>query len=185
MSKQSGRRKTIGANDGALHYGSFESAIGTIYVAADGDTLVAVDFTSASESDFRKELSARVERTVSRSDSAALPAVRELREYFEGKRETFSFTPDISGRTPFQRRALRAALKIPYGQTRTYAWLAKQAGSPRAARAAGQVMASNEVPIVIPCHRVIGSSGGLCGFAGGLKALDMKRKLLEIEGIRI
>jgi methylated-DNA-[protein]-cysteine S-methyltransferase len=108
-----------------------------------------------------------------------------LREYFGGKREEFSFSPDISGLTRFQERALKAATSIPYGQTRTYAWLAKQAGSPRAPRAAGQVMAHNEIPIIIPCHRVIGSSGGLCGFAGGLKALDIKRKLLELEGISI
>ncbi len=185
MSKRTGRKKTAGADGGVLHYGSFESVIGMIYVAVDGATLLAVDFTSASERDFQEKLGARVERTVSRSDTVALPAVRELREYFKGKRETFSLTPDISNRTAFQERALRAALKIPYGQTRTYAWLAEQAGSPRAARAAGQVMASNEVPIVIPCHRVIGSSGGLCGFAGELKALDMKKKLLEIEGVRI
>lgn len=181
MSKRSDRKNA--ANGGPLLYGALKSAIGTIYVAVDGDSLIAVDFTSASERDFRETLSARFDRAVARSDSAAKPAVRELREYFKGERKSFSFTPDISGRTPFQERVLKAALKIPYGQTRTYAWLASKAGSPRAARAAGQVMASNEVPIVIPCHRVIGSSGGLCGFAGGLKALDTKRKLLEIEGV--
>ena len=93
--------------------------------------------------------------------------------------------PDVTGFTRFQQRALKAAMGIPYGQTRSYAWLAARAGSPRAFRAAGQVMAHNEVPIIIPCHRVIASSGGPGGFGGKLKAIDMKKKLLELEGVSV
>ena len=185
MSGRSDRKKNDPQTGDTLHYGSFESPIGSIYVATDGDKMVGLSFTSESEADFCKTLSARLNRPVAKSNAKTKQAIRELREYFGGKREAFSFSPDISGFTRFQERALKAAMRIPYGQTRTYAWLAKQAGSPRAPRAAGQVMAHNEIPIIIPCHRVIGSSGGLCGFAGGLKALDIKRKLLELEGISI
>ncbi len=170
---------------GALHYGAFDSPIGTVYVAVAGKKVAALSFTSASEADFIEDLSSRVRGPVSRSDAIVRPIIRELREYFDGKRKKFTFSPVIPGCTPFQERALKAALSIEYGQTRTYGWLAERAGSPRAARAAGQVMAQNSAPIIIPCHRVIGSNGALCGFAGGLKAFEIKRKLLEIEGVRI
>lgn len=166
-----------------LCYGAFDSPIGVVYVALDGEKVIALSFTSKSEDDFLMELSARTSRPLRRSDAAVRSVVSELREYFEGKRKKFSFSPDLDGCTPFQKRVLSAAASIPYGRTRTYAWLADRANSPRAARAAGQVMAYNPVPIIIPCHRVLGSSGGLCGFAGGLRALDLKRKLLEVEGV--
>ncbi len=83
---------------------------------------------------------------------------------------------------PFDARALAAARKIPYGQVRTYGWLAEAAGRPGAARAAGQAVARNPFPIIIPCHRVIAADGRLGGFGGGL---EMKRKLLELEGVRL
>lgn len=172
-------------DNAVLHYSAFESSIGTIYAAVDGGKAVALSFTSANEADFREELLARTSKSVSRSEAATRPVIRELKEYFRGKRKEFNISPDVSGRTRFQERVLRAAMSIPYGQTRTYAWLARRAGNPRAARAAGQVMAHNAVPIIIPCHRVIGSSGDLCGFAGGLRAFDIKRKLLEIEGVHV
>jgi len=172
-------------SDKTLHYGSFESPIGTVYVAADGKKVVLLSFTSASEADFLEELSGRTSRTISRSNAAVKPAIDELREYFGGKRKKFTLAPDVSGHTRFQEKVLKAAMSIPHGQTQSYAWLAKQGGSPKAARAAGQVMAHNPVPIIIPCHRVLGSSGDLCGFAGGLRAFGMKKNLLEIEGIRV
>lgn len=185
MSGRSDHKENGSQTGDMLHYGSFESPIGAIYVAIDGDKVAGLSFTSESETDFCKTLSARLNRPVAKSKAKTKQAIRELREYFNGKREAFSLSPDISGFTRFQERTLKAAMRIPYGQTRTYGWLAKQAGSPRASRAAGQVMARNEIPIIIPCHRVIDSSGGLCGFGGPLKALDTKRKLLELEGISI
>jgi methylated-DNA-[protein]-cysteine S-methyltransferase len=86
---------------------------------------------------------------------------------------------DWHGITPFRRAVLEACARIPAGETRTYGWLAEQAGSPRAARAAGRVMATNPWPLLIPCHRVIGSHGGLHGYGGGL---ELKARLLQIEG---
>lgn len=86
---------------------------------------------------------------------------------------------DWSGITPFRRAVLEACASIPAGETRTYAWLAERVGRPRAARAAGRVMATNPWPLLVPCHRVLGSSGALHGYGGGL---EMKAALLRVEG---
>jgi methylated-DNA-[protein]-cysteine S-methyltransferase len=86
---------------------------------------------------------------------------------------------DWTGITGFRRTVMELAMSIPHGETRTYKWLAEQAGHPRAARAAGRVMATNPLPIVVPCHRVIGSDGGLHGYGAGL---PMKERLLRAEG---
>ncbi len=87
---------------------------------------------------------------------------------------------DLDDASPFFRRAWQACRTIPRGETRSYAWLAAQAGSPRAMRAAGQAMARNPVALIIPCHRVIGSDGGLHGYGGGL---DLKQRLLDVERV--
>ena len=88
---------------------------------------------------------------------------------------------DLSDAPDFHRRAWEACRAIPRGETRTYKWLARMAGSPRASRAAGQTMARNRVPIIIPCHRVVGSDGSLRGFGSGQTRIDLKRRLLEME----
>lgn len=105
-----------------------------------------------------------------------------LRKYFSGDRVLFDLPRDMRYYTQFQKAVWRAAAGIPYGETRSYAWVAKKIGNPRAVRAVGQALGANPVPIIIPCHRVIGSSGKLCGFAGGL---TMKRKLLELEAGKV
>jgi len=112
------------------------------------------------------------------SISKTQPYLRELREYFDGRRRDFSFSLDLRG-TPFQLKCWRALLSIPYGQTRTYADIARAVGEPKAFRAVGMANNRNPVAIVVPCHRVIASDGTLCGYGGGL---DVKRKLLELEG---
>jgi methylated-DNA-[protein]-cysteine S-methyltransferase len=101
-----------------------------------------------------------------------------LRKYFSGNRVLFDLPLDMSYYTRFQKAVWRATAGIPYGETRSYAWVAKKIGNPRAVRAVGQALGVNPVPIIIPCHRVIGSSGKLCGFADGL---ELKQKLLELE----
>jgi methylated-DNA-[protein]-cysteine S-methyltransferase len=107
----------------------------------------------------------------------------DLRRYFAGEPVDFGrYEVDLAKQPRFLRRALMAARRIPYGQVRSYGWLAKAAGNPRAARAAGQAMARNPVPIIIPCHRVIAADGSLSGFGGGP---EMKRALLELEGVRL
>jgi methylated-DNA-[protein]-cysteine S-methyltransferase len=104
---------------------------------------------------------------------------QRLLRYLDGGRATFGDNIDLSGATEFHRKVLEAARAIPCGEVRSYGWLARQVGRPQAARAVGQALAHNPLPIVVPCHRVVGSDGSLTGFSGGL---DMKRRLLDIEG---
>jgi methylated-DNA-[protein]-cysteine S-methyltransferase len=99
-----------------------------------------------------------------------------------GRYENLAVHIDWNGISGFRRRVMELAMSIPLGETRTYKWLAEEAGSPRAARAAGRVMATNPLPIVVPCHRVIGSDGGLHGYGPGM--LWMKEELLRVEGAR-
>jgi len=103
--------------------------------------------------------------------------VRQLDEYFDGKRQTFSLNLAPQG-TPFQRQVWDALLQIPYGVTRSYQDIARAIGNPKAVRAVGGSNARNPIAIVIPCHRVIGANGKLTGYAGGLK---YKRALLDLE----
>jgi methylated-DNA-[protein]-cysteine S-methyltransferase len=111
------------------------------------------------------------------SKPALVPYLRELDQYFAGERREFSFPLDLRG-TDFQLACWRALLEIPYGQTRSYRDIAESIGHPHAFRAVGMSNNRNPVAIVVPCHRVIASSGSLCGYGGGL---DIKRKLLDLE----
>jgi methylated-DNA-[protein]-cysteine S-methyltransferase len=104
---------------------------------------------------------------------------RQLDEYFDEKRTAFDVDVDLRASSDFSRRVLERLGKVPHGQVTTYGALAKAVGRPRAARAVGTVMNRNPIPIVLPCHRVVGSNGSLVGYAGGL---DRKRLLLSLEG---
>ena len=99
-------------------------------------------------------------------------------DYFRGRKVEFRFPVDPGACTDFQRDVWEAASRIPYGQLRSYGWLANEIGRPRAARAVGQALGANRLPIIIPCHRVVRSDGGLGGFSGGL---HWKEKLIELE----
>ncbi|MBT0622770.1 methylated-DNA--[protein]-cysteine S-methyltransferase [Pseudomonas fluorescens] len=107
-----------------------------------------------------------------------LETARQLREYFAGARSQFELELDFNG-TPFQQQVWRALLTIPFGETRSYSQIAEQIGNPKAVRAVGAANGRNPISIIAPCHRVIGASGGLTGFAGGLGA---KHYLLALEG---
>ncbi|MFC5864871.1 methylated-DNA--[protein]-cysteine S-methyltransferase [Acidicapsa dinghuensis] len=104
-------------------------------------------------------------------------AEQQLQEYFAGQRKSFSLSLDMRG-TPFQKQVWEALLGIPFGETRSYGELAKQLGHPTASRAVGAANGRNPISIVVPCHRVIGASGSLTGFAGGI---EIKAKLLALE----
>ncbi len=106
-------------------------------------------------------------------------ARRQLDEYFEGGRHDFALSVDLRLARDFSRRVLEELARVPYGELTTYGTLAARAGRPRAARAVGTVMNRNPIPIVLPCHRVVGSTGALVGYGGGL---DRKRRLLALEG---
>ena len=105
--------------------------------------------------------------------------VREHDQYFNGRRHEFNIDVDLSGLTPFQTKILVATAQIPFGAVSTYQQIARRAGNEKASRAAGGALNQNPIPIVVPCHRVVGSNGALVGYAGGL---DVKRRLLAIEG---
>jgi methylated-DNA-[protein]-cysteine S-methyltransferase len=121
----------------------------------------------------------RLHGRASRPPASALErqVAQELREYLAGTRSRFTFPVAPSG-TPFERSVWDALQQIPYGETRTYGEIAKGLGTPLGARAVGSANHKNPIPIVIPCHRVVQSGGGLGGYGGGL---DLKRKLLDLE----
>jgi methylated-DNA-[protein]-cysteine S-methyltransferase len=100
--------------------------------------------------------------------------------YFNGKQPEFPCELDYGQATPFQRNVWETTRSIPYGETRSYGWVANQIGKPAAVRAVGQALGKNPLSIIVPCHRVIASDGSLCGFGGGL---EMKRNLLRLEGL--
>jgi methylated-DNA-[protein]-cysteine S-methyltransferase len=105
-------------------------------------------------------------------------AAREVTNYLDGKQRKFTVPLDLAGWSPFAKRVWRATARIPFGQARTYAWLADRLGGANFARAVGGALSTNPVPIIIPCHRVVGAHGALGGFTGGL---HFKRWLLEHE----
>ena len=156
----------------ALVYKIVESPVGKLKLLASDKGLVAILW----ENDNPRRV--RLGEIVEDSKHPILcETERQLKEYFEGKRKSFSLTLDMRG-TQFQNDVWKALLAIPFGETRSYAQLAKQLGNPKATRAVGAANGRNPVSIVVPCHRVIGSSGKLTGFAGGL---DTKARLLDLE----
>ena len=112
----------------------------------------------------------------------ATPLARALTKYAKGERISFSDIPTCASRTSFQQKVLSCCQQIPYGCTMTYGEIAKQVGHVGAARAVGGVMRTNNCPLVVPCHRVLGSNGKLTGFSAGT-GLGLKRRLLQMEGI--
>ena len=153
--------------------------LGWLYAVSRDGRLIACSFGFRTREEAAAEAAAA---DVGRPDDLLARLAEDLRCYFAGERVELSRHPvDLSDQPAFYRRAMLAARRIPYGQVRSYGWLAARAGSPGGARAAGQAMAHNPVGLVIPCHRVAASDGRLGGFGGGPA---MKRALLELEGVR-
>lgn len=123
----------------------------------------------------------RLKRTVEQNQKMIQPYAKELGEYLKGKRREFTIPIDWSTLRPFQLKTLKAVYAIPYGETQTYADIAMQIGHPNAYRAVGHANATNPMPLVIPCHRVIGKDGKLHGYGGG-DGLPTKQWLLKLEG---
>jgi methylated-DNA-[protein]-cysteine S-methyltransferase len=157
----------------SLSYKFVTSPIGRLKLVASDDGLVAILW----ETDDPRRV--RLSEIVERSEHPILVRTeKELTEYFAGKRDAFSVPLDMRG-TQFQKQVWKALLGIPFGETRTYGQLANQLGNPKATRAVGAANGRNPLAILVPCHRVIGFSGKLTGFAGGL---DAKAQLLRLEG---
>ena len=168
-----------------LHSTKICSPVGPLFLAASANGLVALEFDARlpGQQSIRpnpRDLRGEQESKLMFEDSPRLmqPYIRELEEYFSGKRREFTFPLDLHG-TDFQLSCWRALQSIPYGETRSYADIARAVGKPAAFRAVGMANNRNPVAIIVPCHRVIASDGALCGYGGGL---DVKRKLLELEG---
>ena len=157
------------------------SPVGDLRVVASPSGLVAVEWTHSLP---RLEIYlARFGADVEENQRAIQPYAAEILAYLRGKRQRFDFKIDWSTLRPFQALALKAVFAIPYGQTRTYADIAAQIGRPRAFRAVGRANATNPMPLVIPCHRVLGTDGKLHGYGGG-DGLPTKEWLLKMEGAR-
>jgi len=153
--------------------------LGDLRLAASDFGLIAVEWAE-SQLEFDSYLQ-RLKRPIHSDPKKIAPYTRELREYLDCKRTAFTIPIDWTLFRPFQREALQAIFRIPYGETRTYAEIAMQIGRARAYRAVGRANATNPMPLVIPCHRVIGTDGKLHGYGGG-EGLPTKEWLLKMEG---
>lgn len=154
----------------SIYYTSYESPVGPLLLAGDADALRLVSFESSKhaappQADWKQDKAPFAE------------VVRQLQAYFRGELREFDVPLALEG-TEFQRRVWNALRGIPYGETISYLQLAERIGNSRAVRAVGLANGSNPIPIIVPCHRVIGSDGSLTGFGGGIST---KKKLLELE----
>jgi methylated-DNA-[protein]-cysteine S-methyltransferase len=161
-------------------YATLDSPLGPLLVATTPRGLVRLAYIDYTDADAVLEnlaviISPRIMAAPRRLDEPR----RELDEYFAGRRESFDLPVDWGMTRGFARRVLQATAKIPFGATSTYKQVAAEAGSPRGSRAAGNALGSNPIPIVVPCHRILHSGGGLGGYTGGL---EKKRLLLGVEG---
>jgi methylated-DNA-[protein]-cysteine S-methyltransferase len=166
-----------------VHYALVDSPIGMLVAAATPRGLVTLSYedrrgggTDAVLDRVAAKLSPRMLEAPAKLDHVR----RELDEYFEGRRREFDLPIDWALTGDFTRRVLQATAAIPFGKVSTYGAVAAEAGNPKASRAAGRALGANPIPIVVPCHRVIGTNGRLTGYTGGL---DRKIALLELEGI--
>jgi methylated-DNA-[protein]-cysteine S-methyltransferase len=157
---------------------AFETRIGWIGLAWNARGIVTLLLPRPTRAHALRDLQREYPDAIVR-ERAPAEMVRELEEYVEGQRRSFDLPLDWSSIKPFQRAVLQAASTIPFGETRSYGWIARQIGKPRAARAVGRALGANPIPIILPCHRVINSNGELGGYGGGL---PLKVKLLRLEG---
>jgi methylated-DNA-[protein]-cysteine S-methyltransferase len=174
------RFRDAAADHGLLDaaYDFVDSPVGALFVAASKQGLCRISYDAEPERELERlirDFGLRVLRSAKPIDAAR----RELDEYFEGERRSFDLPLDVRLLADFNRNILRELARVPYGQVVTYGELAARAARPKAARAVGMVMNRNPIPIVLPCHRVVGANGKLTGYAGGL---ERKEALLRLEG---
>ena len=157
-----------------------DTPLGDFRLVASDLGLIAVEWA-----DNQPELDAylrKIKRSCEPNQRKIAPYAKELREYLHGKRTTFTIPIDWTPFTPFQREALQAVFRVPYGETRTYIDIAREIDHPHAYRAVGAANAMNPMPIIVPCHRILGTDGKLHGY-GGKGGLKTKAWLLQFEGV--
>lgn len=170
------------AREGLLDvaYRTVDSPIGSLLLAATERGLVRVAFASEEHDTVLQRLADRLSPRVLEAPARLDEAARELDEYFAGRRHSFDLPLDLALSTGFRRTVLHHLPDIAFGHTKTYTEVAAAVGSPRAVRAVGSACATNPLPVVVPCHRVLRSDGSLGGYLGGL---DAKRVLLQLESV--
>jgi len=161
-----------------LYYTVFDSRLGRILVTRTDRGLNNLIFHLPIWGKVFEELNKRKDIELIKSESKFTNLKKQLKEYFSGKKIKFREKLDLSSGTPFQQKVWKNMMKIPYGKTVSYKKLAQMVGNSRKARAVGSACAKNPLPIIVPCHRIIRSDGGLGGYAGGI---ERKRRLLRIE----
>jgi methylated-DNA-[protein]-cysteine S-methyltransferase len=174
------RFRAAAAEEGLLDvaYDVIESPVGELFVGVSDRGLCVISYEADPDAQLER-LARGYGSRVLRSPRSVDQARRQLDEYFEGKRRRFDLDVDLRLARDFGRTVLEQLGRVPFGEVTTYGALAARAGKPRAARAVGTIMNRNPIPIVLPCHRVIGANGSLVGYAGGL---ERKQQLLRLEG---
>ncbi|MEF9425966.1 MAG: methylated-DNA--[protein]-cysteine S-methyltransferase [Candidatus Mariimomonas ferrooxydans] len=149
----------------SLFYDTFESPIGLLYLVFFRKSLTEISFKKPSQIAFKK-------------GSASKNFIKELEDFFRGNDKGFNQRIDFLKGTDFEKKIWSCLKDIPFGETRTYKWVAEKTGHPSASRAVGRALSKNPVPIVLPCHRIIESDGSIGGYSSGI---NIKRRLLELE----
>jgi methylated-DNA-[protein]-cysteine S-methyltransferase len=178
LQRLAGRAEAEGLLDVA--YANVDSPFGPLLLASTPRGLVRINLPSYDPAETLEELASKVSPRILEAPGKLDQARRELDLYFAGKLTEFNLPIDWQLTGGFRGKVQHAINRIPYGQTRTYMDMARSAGNERAVRAAGTACGSNPIPIVVPCHRVLRSGGGLGGYGGGL---PMKEALLKLEGV--
>ena len=161
-----------------IRWSDMNSPLGKLFVAVSDRGVCAVEF-GRRNAKFTSHLKTRAR--LEKNARAVAPIMKQLREYFSGRRTHFDLPVELSSLTPFQREVLAITGRIPFGQAWSYQRVAREMGRAKASRPVGQALGRNPIPVIIPCHRVIASDGTLGGYSGG-SGLDSKRWLLQLEG---
>jgi methylated-DNA-[protein]-cysteine S-methyltransferase len=176
-------RQALAALNTTITYAPLaDTPLGLLWIAASGRGLVALRFGDAPEAERALITDLQKRGAVQRNPAALAEAERQLRDYLRGERALFDVPVDLSALTEFQRNVLLAASAVPRGQVVTYGEIALRLGKPQAARAVGQALRRNPLPIIIPCHRVLGTDGALRGYLGRA-GVQTKARLLRLEGV--
>jgi methylated-DNA-[protein]-cysteine S-methyltransferase len=161
-----------------IRFMSVATNIGRVWLWSTPRGIFYVNLGDVDSDALRAQFAGRGDVTIDEGGPLARKMAREVTQYFEGRLRKFSVPLDLRGWSPFAKRVWRATSRIPFGQTKTYGWLADRVGGPNFARAVGGALSSNPIPLIVPCHRVVGAHGDLGGFTG---ELWIKRWLLDFE----
>lgn len=165
----------------SLKYTCWDSPIGPIILMANAQGLCRI-VINREPGKYSEQLQSQYKQNFIADKNYLAEPLKALKEYFQGKRQKFNLDLDFGTATEFQKHVWQTLMKIPYGQVRSYQWVAQQAGIPQGARAVGTANRCNPIPIVVPCHRVIKADGKLGGYSAGI---TIKQALLKLEGIKL